>query len=178
MDEAAGFRQYVLRRQRELLRVAWLLCGDWGAAEDLVQTALAKAWLRWDRLDHDIDEDRVAHAYVRRILVSTSHDWRSRRWRGERPTALLPEPGRDQLRQSQDERSLEVRWVLVAAVQALPPRQRAVIVLRYFDDATEADTAAALGCSVGTVKSQTSKALTALRRHPGLPELQMQGSTT
>jgi RNA polymerase sigma-70 factor (sigma-E family) len=154
------FRDYVASRQRALLRTAWLLTGDWGRAEDLVQTALAKAWPHWSR----VSRDGGADAYVHRVLVNT---WRSgwrRRWSGEIPTGALPDavvaPG-----------STELRILLVDLVRSLPARQRAVIALRYLTDLPEASVAEAMGCSVGTVKSQTSKALASLRAHPQLAHL-------
>lgn len=170
MDPEDDFRQYVAGRQRALLRTAWLLTGDWGAAEDLVQTALVKAWPHWGR----IGGGRGADAYVRRIMVNTSTDWRSRRWRGELPTGDLPEP--PQPRAEGDD--VAVQQALLAAVRGLPPRQRAVVVLRYFEDLSEASTAEILGCSAGTVKSQASRALATLRRMPGLAGLDLQGSAS
>jgi RNA polymerase sigma-70 factor (ECF subfamily) len=168
MDHESDFRQYVAVRQRALLRTAWLLTGDWGAAEDLVQTALVRAWPHWRR----IGGGQGADAYVRRIMVNTAVDWRSRRWRGEVPTEQLPESP------ATSASATELHLVLVQALRGLPPRQRATVVLRYFDDLTEAATAEAMGCSVGTVKSQTSRALAALRRHPGLSDLELQGSAS
>lgn len=172
MDEVRAFRRYVEQYQREMLRTAWLLTGNWASAEDLVQTALAKSWPRWARLGADDDDYARAHAYVRRVLVTTSHDWRARRWHLEESSAVLPDLGVDEAG------TVDVRLVLLAAVRALPPRQRAVVVLRFFDDVSEAGTAAVLGCTVGTVKSQTSKALASLRGHTGLPDLLQQRSTT
>lgn len=168
MDAEDDFRQFVVTRQRLLLRTAWLLTGDWQGAEDLVQTALVRAWPHWRRVGGGPGAD----AYVRKIMVNTSLDWRRRRWHGEIPTERLPDhaaPG------SPD---ADVQQVLLAALRDLPPRQRAVVVLRFFDDLTEAGTAAALGCSVGTVKSQTFKALAALRRHPRLADLELEGSVS
>jgi RNA polymerase sigma-70 factor (sigma-E family) len=166
VDCAEDFRRFVVARQRALLRTGWLLTGDWATAEDLVQTALMRAWPHWER----ISADNRADAYVRRIMVNKSLDWRARRWNAEVPTEVLPEaPAHGSV-------SSEAHHVLLLAVRSLPPRQRATIVLRYFDDVSEADTAAAMGCSVGTVKSQSSKALATLRRHPGLADLQLQGS--
>jgi RNA polymerase sigma-70 factor (sigma-E family) len=166
VDAAEDFRRYVVGRQRSLLRTAWLLTGDWASAEDLVQTALVRAWPHWAR----IATGEGADAYVRRIMINKSIDWRRRRWQGEVPTQVLPEPmtggGVD----------LELQQTLVLAVRSLPLRQRAAIVLRYFDDLSEIETAAAMGCAVGTVKSQTSKALASLRRHPALADLQLQES--
>ena len=162
MDADTDFREFVAARQRALLRGAWLLTGDWASAEDLVQTALVRSWPHWRRLpDHD-----AAEAYVRRVMLNTFSSWWRRRWRGETPTAELPErPAADAFGDS------DVRDALVGAVRLLPRRQRAVVVLRYFDDLTEAQAAEALGCSVGTVKSQTAKALATLRRDPRLAGL-------
>ena len=168
MDDEADFRQFVSRRQRSLLKTAWLLTGDWGSAEDLVQTTLLKIWTRWSR----VGEDAHVDGYARKVMLSIYLGWRRRRWTGERPTAFLPD------RPSPSGPSYEERHVLANAVQSLPPKQRAVIVLRYFDDLTERDTATVLDCSVGTVKSQTSKALSTLRRHPDLTSLDLEGSLT
>jgi RNA polymerase sigma-70 factor (sigma-E family) len=166
VDCAEDFRRFVVTRQRALLRTAWLLTGDWAIAEDLVQTALMRAWPHWERIRSG---DR-ADAYVRRIMVNKSIDWRTRRWRAEVPTEVLPET------QAGGSAGSEAHHLLLLAVRSLPPRQRATIVLRYFDDLSEADTAAAMGCSVGTVKSQSAKALATLRRHPDLADLQLQES--
>jgi RNA polymerase sigma-70 factor (sigma-E family) len=165
VDTAEDFRGFVIARQRSLLRTAWLLTGDWALAEDLVQTALLRAWPHWGRVRGGGRED----AYVRRVMVNKSLDWRRRWWRKEIPTEVVPE------RPVADE-PFELRHVVVTAVLSLPPGQRAVVVLRYFDDLSEADVADAMGCSVGTVKSQASKALASLRRHPDLAELQREGS--
>ena len=166
LDAAEDFRGFVVDRQRALLRTAWLLTGDWSAAEDLVQASLLRAWPHWER----VSGGAGANAYVRRIMINKSIDWRHRRWRGEVPTETLPDVGREA------GRDVDLQQVLVGAVRALPPRQRAVIVLRYFDDLSEIDTAAAMGCTVGTVKSQTSKALATLRGKPDLIDLQPLGS--
>lgn len=148
-----SFEAFVAARSRPLLRTAYLLTRDAHLAEDLLQTALAKAWGSWGRVESNPE------AYVRRILVNTYSSWWRRRWNGEAPTAELPErPADDQDRGS----STDLR----AALAQLPKRQRAVIVLRFFEDLTEAQTAETLGCSVGTVKSQTSKALAKLRVDP------------
>jgi RNA polymerase sigma-70 factor (sigma-E family) len=162
MDVDEDFRCFVAARQRSLLRTAWLLTDDWASAEDLVQTALMRAWPHWRRVSRTGGGD----AYVRRIMINKSLDWRRRRWRGEVPTAVLPDqPGAPQ--------DAGLDQVLLAAVRSLPPRQRAVVVLRFLDDLSEPATADALGCAVGTVKSQTRKALATLRRHPGLAELDL-----
>lgn len=160
MQEPEGFREFVAARSPALLRSAWLLTGDEALAQDLVQTALARVWPRWSGLA----EPGRAEAYVRRVMVTTYTNWRRRRWRAERPTAEMPEraAARDEFA------AAEIRHDLAVALATLTPRQRAVVVLRYFEDLTEAQTAAALGCSVGTVKSQTHKALAKLRLHPWL----------
>jgi RNA polymerase sigma-70 factor (sigma-E family) len=149
----AGFVDFVVARGPALQRTAFLLTRQQQSAEDLVQIALAKAWRSWGRIDGNHE------AYVRQIIVNEfASAWR-RRWRGEVPTAELPEPA------GQDDHadSLSTHQVLIAALATLPPRQRAVVVLRFFHDYTEAATAEAMGTSIGTVKSQTSKALATLR---------------
>lgn len=153
MAEQIEFQAFVLARRRALLRTAWLLTGDWHTAEDLVQTALMRCYPQWPRIASDNPD-----AYIRKAIVNVhASSWR-RRWHGERPTADLPDhPGSD-VYDAADSRRL-----LVAAIRRLPPRQRAVVVLRYYEDLSEAETAAALGCSVGTVKSQAAKALASLR---------------
>jgi RNA polymerase sigma-70 factor (sigma-E family) len=152
----ADFEDFVVVRSGRLLRTAYLLTRDRGLAEDLLQTALAKAWLAWNRLDSQPEP------YVRRIIVNTYATWWRRRWRGETPTASPPEPAApDGLGPA----AVHDLWV---ALGRLPRRQRAVVVLRYFEDLTEADTAELLGCSVGTVKSQAAKALAKLRVDPAL----------
>ncbi|PPK90879.1 RNA polymerase sigma-70 factor (sigma-E family) [Kineococcus xinjiangensis] len=174
MDADEDFQLFVAARERSLLRTAWLLTGDWATAEDLVQTALVRVWPQWQRIGgtQGLEGREGADAYVRRTMVNKALDWRRRRWRGDVPTAELPDapvPGGP---------ARETHLVLVSALRTLPPRQRAVIVLRYFEDLTEADTAAVLDCSVGTVKTHASRALAALRRHPQLGDLRLQGSAT
>ena len=147
-----GFVDFVVARGPALHRTAVLLTRHEASAEDLVQTALAKAWRAWGRVDTDHE------AYVRRIIVNEfASGWR-RRWRGEVPTAEPPEAAGD----GHDD-AVTLRASLMAALATLPPRQRAVIVLRFFHDCTEARTAETLGITVGTVKSQTAKALASLR---------------
>lgn len=145
------FEEFVLAHTSTLHRTAVLLTGDGHTASDLLQEALLRAWRAWDR----ITDNHVA--YVRTILVREFVSSRRRRWHGETPTADLPEeaahPGSD----------TAARLDLADAVRALPPQQRAVVVLRYFHDLTEADTAQSLGIAVGTVKSHHSRALSALR---------------
>lgn len=148
------FGEFVAGRSPALLRTAYLLTGDWGQAEDLLQTALAKTYLALGR----IREAGAVEAYARRVLVNTAVSWWRRRWRGERPTERLPEAAVDPLA-GHAEREALWRHVL-----ALPARQRAVLVLRFYEDLSEAETARVLGISTGTVKSATSRALAALRR--------------
>ncbi|MBZ5740907.1 SigE family RNA polymerase sigma factor [Nocardioides mangrovi] len=150
-----GFEEFVAARSTALWRSAYLLTGDPHRAEDLLQTALVKAWRRWDR----ISRKEAVEAYVRAAMVTTYTDWWRRRWNGEVPTGELPET-------PVAAGSPEVRRDVLVALAQLPRGQRAVVVLRFFDDLTEAQTAAALGVSVGTVKSQTSRALVTLRTSP------------
>ena len=156
MRDTDSFADFVRDRSPELLRSAWLLTGDWHAAHDLVQTALEKCWPKWGR--------RIEHpeAYVRRVLLTTYLSWRRRRWTMEVPSEDLPEQAADG--------DHDLRLALIGALARLTPRQRAVIVLRYFDDLSEAETAELLGCSVGTVKSHASRGLQELRATPGLAE--------
>ena len=146
---APQFDDFVATCSTRLLGTAYLLTHDHGRAEDLLQTALAKAWLSWSRIESD------PTAYVRKILVNTYATWWRRRWNDEQPTPDLPDPGYDEdLTATQD---------LWAALGRLPRGQRTVIVLRYFEDLSETETARLLDCSVGTVKSQCAKALSKLR---------------
>ena len=150
MADESEFDAFVLDRSPALLRSAYLLVRDEGLAEDLVQTALTKAWFAWRRIDEP-------EAYVRRIMVTTSASWWRRRWTGETPT---DEPESTRAARLEEPAGSQDLWV---AIGHLPRRQRAVVVLRYLEDRTEADTAALMGCSVGTVKSQCAKALAKLR---------------
>ena len=153
----AGFVDFVVARGPALHRTAVLLTRQEQSAEDLVQIALAKAWRSWGRIDGNHE------AYVRRIIVNEfASSWR-RRWRGEVSTADLPELSRDGHGDGDHGDTVSTRQSLLAALVTLPPRQRAVVVLRFFHDYTEAATAETMGTSVGTVKSQTFKALAALR---------------
>lgn len=148
------FREFVAARSAALLRTAYLLVGDWAHAEDVLQTALTKTYLAWRRLG----KIEAVEAYARRVLVTTTTSWWRRRWHGEHPTELLPE------RAAPDQINNEIeRQVLWRYVQALPPRQRAVLVLRFYEDLTEVEVARVLGVAVGTVKSQCARALTSLR---------------
>ncbi|WP_166388567.1 SigE family RNA polymerase sigma factor [Catellatospora methionotrophica] len=149
------FREFVTARSAALLRTAYLLAGDWSTAEDLLQTALTKTYLAWKRLG----QIEAVEPYARRVLVNTATSWWRRRWHGERPTEFLPERAAPDNLEEQLER--DVMW---KHVKALPARQRAVLVLRFYEDMSEAQTAAMLQISPGTVKSQTSRALGTLRQ--------------
>ncbi len=165
MDDAAReqFHAYVAARSPALLRTAFLLTGSRADAEDLLQTALAKTYLSWDRI-----RDREAlDGYVRRILVNAQTSWWRRRKVDEYATDELPErPARDSAPDFADD--LALHDALWTALATLPPRQRAMVVLRYYEDLSEAETAQVLGVSVGTVKSTTFRALAKLRDTSGL----------
>jgi RNA polymerase sigma-70 factor (sigma-E family) len=150
----AGFDAFVRQHGQGLCRAALLLTGDRHLAEDLVQTALAKVAGRWDRVVAKGDP----LPYVRTVVVRTAIAWRRRRWHGEVPTSPLPETSH-----TDQERAVDGRDRLRRALLLVPPRQRAALVLRFYEDLSEADTAAVMGCSVGTVKSQTAKGLARLR---------------
>ncbi|MGX5655315.1 SigE family RNA polymerase sigma factor [Geodermatophilus nigrescens] len=148
----AGFREFVTRQRSALLRTAYLLTGDHGRAEDLVQTALLETYRRWARVSGRGDPT----AYVRRAPVTTATSWRRRLSSTEQVVETLPEHGYVDHHRDRDD-------AVVRALRALPPRMRAVVVLRFYEDLTEAATAELLGCSVGTVKTQASRALARLR---------------
>ncbi|WP_448616301.1 SigE family RNA polymerase sigma factor [Modestobacter sp. URMC 112] len=150
-DGDAAFRQFVLDQRRSLLRTAYLLTGDHGHAEDLVQLALLKTHRHWGRVSGRGDPT----AYVRRVLVTTHTSWRRRLSSTEQVMETMPDGPADPAAERDDE--------LVRALRALPPRMRAVVVLRFYEDRSEAQTAELLGCSVGTVKTQSSRAMTRLR---------------
>ncbi len=154
-DRDAEFSAYMAARQPSLLRTAYLLTGDRHAAEDLVQTALAKLYLSWDR----VQRRELVDGYVRRIMVNENNSLWRRAWkRREVTTDLLPE--REAPVVPADDGGSAALWEFV---QTLPRKQRAVIVLRYYEDLSEAETADVLGISVGTVKSQASRALAGMR---------------
>ncbi|WP_345456998.1 SigE family RNA polymerase sigma factor [Nocardioides marinquilinus] len=161
----AEFTAYLHARQPSLLRTAYLLTGDRHVAEDVLQTSLAKLYLAWDKVR---DRDSV-DAYLRRIMVNENNSLWRRGWkRREHTTEVLPEgdPHHDQ----HDEGQGAALWDVV---QSLPPKARAVLVLRYYEQLSEAETADVLGISTGTVKSQCSRAIASLRQrvpvdlHPG-----------
>jgi RNA polymerase sigma-70 factor (sigma-E family) len=146
------FTEFAHASWASLYRTAYLLLGDAAEAEDLVQTALAKTYASWPKV-RDVN---AAPGYARTVLVNTASSWfRKRSWRNERPSATLPDLAR--------EHDPSDRPALMSALAVLPPRQRAVIVLRYYEDLSVAQAATALDVTEGTVKSQTSDALARLR---------------
>jgi RNA polymerase sigma-70 factor (sigma-E family) len=161
MTGYASFEGFVIARRGALLRTAYLLTGNPHDAEDLVQSALVKVVPKWARIKDDPEP------YVRQVLARESvNRWRGRRWR-EVTTDTVPETTHYD---STD------RIALLEDLRRLSPQQRAVLVLRYLDDLTEADTAAALGISVGTVKSHVRDALTHLRNQQ--PDEEQSAATT
>lgn len=159
-EQEAQFQSFVSARWPYLVRTAYLLTGDPHDAEDLTQTALAKAYRSWRRVWRSDNPE----AYVRRMLVTCNSDRFRKRRVAERLTASPPETSvRDSAAAWADERN-----ALMAALAGLPARQRAVVVMRYWEDLSESEVADVMGCSPGTVKSQASKALAKLRAHPGL----------
>ena len=153
------FRDFMHARWPAMVRLAYALTGDPGHAEDVAQTAFARAYASWPKVRRTGNPD----AYVRKILVNENLN-RFRKHRvAERLTGMLPESVTPDATRESDERS-----ALIAALQQLGPRQRAVVVLRYWLDLSETEVAAALGCSVGTVKSQASRALASLRHSADL----------
>lgn len=161
--EPEGFAEFVAGRERALQRTAWLLTGDWAMAEDLVQTALVKSWPCWERIMRRDDPE----LYVRRVMVNTWATWWRRRWRWEHASAAVP----DRPAPGDMAAEVAVRVAVRDALGRLTRRQRAVLVLRVFDDLSEAQVASVLGCAVGTVKSTTAQALARLRDDPRLAAL-------
>jgi len=159
-DGAGDFSAFAVARWPGLVRLAFGLTGDWWAAEDIAQTALARAYVAWRRVSRADDPD----AYLRRILVNTSN----RRFRRRRVAEKPGDPPETAVAGPAEQ--VGERAALLAALRELPPRQRAVVVLRYWEDLTDAQIAAALGCSPGTVRSQLSRALAKLRANPALGE--------
>ena len=162
MGEHIGFAEYVALRRDTWVRAACLLTGDPHSAEDLVQTALVRVWPHWQRVVAQGDPD----AYVRAVLMNTFlKSLRGRRWREVTMDAqqiVLSSSGTPTPSGSDD---VEERLHFLHILRELAPRQRAVLVLRYYLDLSEAETANALGCSIGTVKSQASRGVTRLRSH-------------
>ena len=158
-QEREEFREFVAARSSSLLRTAYLMTGTRADAEDLLQTALAKTFVAWRR----VREADNPEAYVRRVMLNTrTSSWRRRKV-AEQPYADVPDrPGDDAYAQT------DLHDALWRALGTLGRRQRAVLVLRYYEQLSEAEIADALGISVGTVKSQASRALATLRENAGL----------
>jgi RNA polymerase sigma-70 factor (sigma-E family) len=156
MADEVAFDDFVAARSQALVRSAYLLVQDEGLAEDLVQTALTKAWFAWRRIEDP-------EAYVRRIMVTTSASWWRRRWVRETPIAEPPAPPQISTTANDPSSTHAAHHDLWDAIGRLPRRQRAVVVLRFIEDRTESETAELMGCTVGTVKSQCSKALAKLK---------------
>jgi RNA polymerase sigma-70 factor (sigma-E family) len=160
--DVEDYREYVTGRLPELRRVAYLLCGDWHTADDVLSATLVRLLLHWPKVSAADNVD----AYVRRVLVRTMLNERRRPWRRERLLDTLPEPppaagGSD---------AVDERMSLLALLDELPARRRAVVVLRYCCDLSVEETARELGCSTGTVKSQAARALDTLRERLGVQE--------
>ena len=155
MRDEAAFVEFATAVRARLRRTAYLLCGDWDQASDHVQEGLVRVYVAWPRLT------RVGHeyAYARKAVVSAFLDHVRRR----SSTEVVAEPDARLASGHDIAESVSARLALMVALAELPPRQRACVVLRYFEDLSVADTAALLGCSEGTVKSQTSRALASLR---------------
>lgn len=159
------FREFMYAQWPAMVRLAYGLTGDQGHAEDVAQTAFARAYASW----HRVKRSGNPAAYVRQIVVNENRNRFRKRRVTERLTDSMPEHGSlwpgmpgygavDAMSESDE------RTTLIAALQRLGPRQRAVVVLRYWMDMTEAEVATVLGCSIGTVKSQASRALASLRK--------------
>jgi RNA polymerase sigma-70 factor (sigma-E family) len=153
-DGPDGFGEYVAARQATLLRTAWMLSGDWGHAEDLVQSAFVRMLPHWHRVR---DDDPDGYAY--RILMNCYLSW----WRRVRPREPVPRDLPEVAVTDGGFATVALRDELSQLLATLPRRQRAVVVLRYYHEYSEAETAALLGCAVGTVKSQAAKALAKMR---------------
>ncbi|PRX43101.1 RNA polymerase sigma (SigV) subunit [Nonomuraea fuscirosea] len=156
MDD--GFDSFVVHRYDRLRHSAFLLTGDLGTAEDVVQSALAKAWVAWGRIKSNPD------SYVYRIVVNTHISWWRRKWRNELPSVDVPD------HPDPHDFTIEVerRQTLLAAIGGLSRRQRAIVVLHYFEQLTLTQCAEVLGCSLGTVKTQLGRALKRLRVDPAI----------
>jgi RNA polymerase sigma-70 factor (sigma-E family) len=159
VHDEESFGRYVMGAYPGLLRRARLLVGDHGHAEDLVQVSLESVYAHWRRV-------RQPDAYLRTVMARKVIGWNARRWNNELPTDPVPDPACVVGPAGDPDLSASVRQALMT----LPPEQRAVVVLRYFDDCSEAEIAVALGCSTGTVKSRASRALAALRTNGLLAE--------
>jgi RNA polymerase sigma-70 factor (sigma-E family) len=153
-DRDHAFGEYFAARADAMRGTAYLLCGDWHRAEDLVQTAFVKLYLAWDR----VSRHEVLDGYLRQTLVRTFLDERRRGWWHRERTTDVPAD------RAVPPDAPESRLVVLEALATVPARQRAVLVLRYWEDLSVEETAALLGCTTGTVKSQAAKGLEHLRQ--------------
>lgn len=158
-DAGPDFESYAAVRWSRLVRTAYLLTGDHHEAEDLVQTTLAKVYVGWARIRRLDEPD----AYLHRALINNNLSRLRKRRVVQLLTARVPERARESAAGQVEQRAL-----LLAALATLPPRQRAAVVLRYWDDLSEQQVAGILGCTPGNVKSQASRGLAKLRAHPAL----------
>jgi RNA polymerase sigma-70 factor (sigma-E family) len=157
--DSTAFAEFAAARSTALYRAAYLMVGDHALAEDLLQEALTKTYVAWPKL-RDVSK---AEAYTRKAITTTAISWwRRKSWQQERPRGDVPE--RPYAEHSEDVAQRDWLW---NELQSLPPRQRAAIVLRFYEDLTEAQTADAMGVTVGTVKSQVSDGLKKLRARLG-----------
>ena len=160
-DRYGGFREFVAARGAALSRVAYLLTGDHQTAEDLLQEALARTAARW----RQVESGGNPEAYVRKVMLNQLRSWLRRRRYAQVPLDAVADPIVD----ADDAGRLSLRVTMARVLASLPPRQRAVLYLRFYEDLSEAATAALLGLAVGTVKRHSHDGLAALRRtHPHL----------
>ncbi|MEU4393869.1 SigE family RNA polymerase sigma factor [Kribbella sp. NPDC023855] len=155
-DQDQEYVEFVEAASASLRRTAFLVCGDWHTADDVVQDALYRlylSWAKWNRAGNPL-------GYARRTVINAAMDIGRRPWRREVPTDVLP-PGRFQI--ADPATGHAARDEVFTALRALAPRQRACVVLRYYEDLSVEQTAEILGCSTGTVKSQTARGLETLR---------------
>jgi RNA polymerase sigma-70 factor (sigma-E family) len=167
-ESERDFREYVVARRAALEREAYLLVGDVHLAQDLVQTTLAKAYVAWRR----VRSSSSPYAYVRRILVNANISRLRKRRVAEVLTDAPPDTAGAAAADAGQAQSVDI----MRALMALPKRQRTAVVLRYWADLPEGEVAAAMGCSVGTVRSQSAKALAKLRSQPGLRQPASRGA--
>ena len=168
ITESLDFADFVRQRSAPMLRTAWLLTGgDWALAEDLAQAAFSQVWRHWTR----IAVMEAPEAYAQKVMLNTFLSWRRRRWTAEISTERFDVSPVT----TGGFATVDMREVLRHALGQLTAKQRAVIALRYFEDRSETETAAIMGCTVGTVKSQASRAIAKLRKHPGLADVMTGG---
>lgn len=168
VTESLDFADFVRQRSAPMLRTAWLLTGgDWALAEDLAQAAFSQVWRHWTR----VAVMEAPEAYAQKIMLNTFLSWRRRRWTAEISTERFDVSPVT----TGGFATVDMREVLRHALRQLTAKQRAVIALRYFEDRSETETAAIMGCTVGTVKSQASRAIAKLRKHPGLADFMTGG---